>query len=63
MRGFVADYEPVFRRAIHIVVIVGGLVMFSRLWGIDVFEFAQRSMGGKISSSLLGIASCCCSRT
>ena len=55
VRGFVAAYEPVFRRAIHIVVIVVGLVLFSRFWGLDLFAFAQQSMGGKISSSLLGI--------
>jgi len=56
LRRIVADHEPVFRRVIHIVVIVGGLLMFSRLWDIDIFDFAQRSLGGKISSSLLGIA-------
>jgi small-conductance mechanosensitive channel len=56
LRGFIATYESVFRRAIHIIVIVVGLVLFARLWGIDLFAFAQRSMGGKISSSLLGIA-------
>ncbi len=27
----------------------------ARFWGLDVFAFAQQSMGGKISSSLLGI--------
>jgi small-conductance mechanosensitive channel len=55
-QGFVAAYEAVFRRAIHIVVSVAGLLVFARLWDIDVFEFAQKSMGGKISSSLLGVA-------
>ena len=54
-RGFVAAYESVFRSAIHIIVIVVGLVLFSRFWGLDLFAFAQKSMGGKISSSLLGI--------
>ena len=55
VRGFVAAYEGVFRRAIHIIVVVVGLMLFARLWDIDLFAFAQRSMGGKISSSLLGI--------
>ena len=56
VRGIVADYEQVFRRAIHIVVAVVGLLIFARLWDLDVFALAQKSMGGKISSSLLGIA-------
>jgi small-conductance mechanosensitive channel len=55
VRGFVATYEGVFKRAIHIVVVVVGLVIFSRLWGLNLFVFAQQSLGGKISSSLLGI--------
>ena len=55
VRGLLAAYENVFRRAIHVVVIVVGLVLFSRFWGLDLFAFAQQSMGGKISSSLLGI--------
>ncbi len=56
IRGIVADYELVFRRAIHIIVIVGGLLIFAHLWDIDVFALAQKSMGGKISSSLLGVS-------
>src|SRR4029077_9931620 len=55
VRGFVATYEGVFKRAIHIVVAVVGLVIFSRLWGLNLFVFAQQSLGGKISSSVLGI--------
>jgi len=55
VRGLLSAYQNVFRRAIHIVVIVVGLVLFSRFWGLDLFAFAQQSMGGKISSSLLGI--------
>jgi small-conductance mechanosensitive channel len=55
VRGLLHAYEAVFRRAIHIVVVVIGLVLFSRLWGVDLFAFAQQSMGGRISSSLLGI--------
>jgi len=56
VRGIATSYEPVFRRAIHIVVLVVGLLLFGGLWGINIFELAQRSMGGRISSSLLGVA-------
>jgi small-conductance mechanosensitive channel len=50
-----ADYEPVFRHAIHIVVVVSGLLAIAALWDLDVSGYAQRSLGGKIASSLLGI--------
>ena len=53
--GFVAAYEAVFRRAIHIVVTVLGLFVLARLWDVNLFAMAQASMGGKISSSLFGI--------
>jgi small-conductance mechanosensitive channel len=54
-QGFVAAYEAVFRRAIHIVVLVIGLFLLAELWDVDLFAVAQSSMGGKISSSLFGI--------
>jgi small-conductance mechanosensitive channel len=53
--GFVAAYEAVFRRAIHIVVTVIGLFLLAELWDVNLFAVAQASMGGKISSSLFGI--------
>ncbi len=53
--GFLAAYEPVFRRAIHIVVVVVGLLLLAYLWEVNLFAMAQASMGGKISSSLFGI--------
>ncbi len=53
--GFVAAYEAVFRRAIHIVVIVVGLLLLAELWDVSLFAMAQASMGGKISSSLFGV--------
>ena len=53
--GFVAAYEAVFRRAIHIVVLIIGLFLLAELWDVDLFAVAQASMGGKISSSLFGI--------
>jgi moderate conductance mechanosensitive channel len=48
-------YEPIFRRAIHIVVTVAGLVLLAGLWNLDLFAFAQASLGGRIASALLGI--------
>jgi small-conductance mechanosensitive channel len=54
MPGFVAAYEAVFRRAIHIVVVVVGLLLLAHLWDVNLFAMAQASMGGKISSSLFG---------
>jgi len=53
--GFVAAYESVFRRAIHIVVVVVGLLLLAYLWEVNLFAMAQASMGGKISSSLFGV--------
>ena len=52
--GLVA-YEPIFRRAIHIVILVAAIVMIARLWDLDLFALAQKSLGGRIASSLLGI--------
>lgn len=54
--GFVAEYEGTFRRAIHIVIIVGGLMMLAQLWKLRLFDFAEHSIGDKIASSLLGIS-------
>ena len=53
--GFIASYEAVFQRAIHIVVVVIGLFLLAELWDVNLFAVAQASMGGKISSSLFGI--------
>ncbi len=44
-----------FRRAIHIVVVVVGLLLLAHLWEVNLFAMAQASMGGKISSSLFGV--------
>jgi small-conductance mechanosensitive channel len=54
MPGFVAAYEAAFRHAIHIVVVVVGLLLLAHLWDVNLFAMAQASMGGKISSSLFG---------
>jgi small-conductance mechanosensitive channel len=53
--GVIAAYEPIFRRVIHIVVIVAGAVLIARIWHLDLFRIAQQSLGGRIASSLLGI--------
>jgi small-conductance mechanosensitive channel len=54
-QGFFVTYEPIFRRGIHIVVVVAGILMIAELWQLDLFGMAQKSLGGKIASSLLGI--------
>ena len=54
--GFLTAFEPIFRRAIHIVVVVAGLLYVGELWELDLFRLAQASLGGKIASSLLGIS-------
>jgi small-conductance mechanosensitive channel len=54
--GVPAVYEPIFRRAIHIVVVVLGLLVIASVWHLDLFAIAQRSLGGRIASSLLGIS-------
>ena len=54
--GFIASYEPVLRRAIHIVVVVAGLLWLADLWNLNVFAMANQSLGGRVASSLLGIS-------
>jgi small-conductance mechanosensitive channel len=53
--GLVAAYEPIFRRMIHIIVIIAGVVLIARIWHLDLFHIAQQSLGGRVASSLLGI--------
>ena len=53
--GVIAAYEPIFRRVVHIVVIVAGAVLVARIWNLDLFQIAEQSLGGRIASSLLGI--------
>lgn len=55
MPGIFTAYEPVFRRAIHIVMTVTGLLLIAGLWELDLFAMAQHSLLGIIASSLLGI--------
>jgi len=49
-------FEPIFRRVIHIVVVVVGLLLIARLWDLDLFAFAQLSLGGRIAGSLVSIS-------
>ncbi|HEV8503223.1 MAG TPA: mechanosensitive ion channel domain-containing protein [Casimicrobiaceae bacterium] len=51
---WLAAYEPIFRRAVHIVTVVFGILIFARLWGLRLFAYAN-SFGGDIASSILGI--------
>lgn len=54
--SILAGYESVLRRAIHIVVTVAGFLILAEVWKLDLFGIARRSLGGQITSSLLGIA-------
>ncbi len=53
--SLVTSYEPVLRRLIHILVIVGGVLALGKIWDLDLFGMAERSLGGQIASALLGI--------
>jgi len=55
LRHLVVAYEPVLRRLIHILVVAGGVLALAGLWELDLFGMAERSLGGRIASSLLGI--------
>lgn len=50
------SFEPVLRRAVHIVVTAVGLLLLTDLWGQDLFALAERGFGGRIAGALLGIA-------
>lgn len=54
-RKLVRDYEPVLRRLIHIGVVIAGFALLAQVWDLDLFAFAERSLGGRIASSLIGI--------
>ena len=46
--GFLATYEPIFRRGVHIIVVVAGTMAIAGLWQLDLFSMAQNSLGGRI---------------
>jgi small-conductance mechanosensitive channel/phosphatidylglycerophosphate synthase len=54
--GARATVEPVLHRAVHVAVTVLGLMAIAGLWQIDLFALAERGLGGRVSSALLGIA-------
>jgi small-conductance mechanosensitive channel len=53
--GWLATYEAIFRRAIHIVTVVGGILILADWWNLRLFAYAQAGLGGEIASSILGI--------
>jgi moderate conductance mechanosensitive channel len=55
LRNLAVSYEPVLRRLIHILVVVAGVLALGKLWDLDLFGMAERSLGGQIASALLGI--------
>jgi small-conductance mechanosensitive channel len=55
LAGLVTSYEPVLRRLVHILVVVAGVLALSKIWDLDLFGIAERSLGGQIASALLGI--------
>ena len=54
--GLISAYAPIFRRSIHIVTIVVGMLALGQLWDLDLFALARQSLGGRVASSLLGIS-------
>jgi small-conductance mechanosensitive channel/phosphatidylglycerophosphate synthase len=51
-----ATFEPVVRRAVHVVVSVVGLLLLADLWQVDLLNLAERGLGGRISGALFGVA-------
>lgn len=50
------SYEPVVRKALHIVIAVAGVVMIAELWDISFLGMAERGLGERLAGELLGIA-------
>lgn len=48
-------YEPVLRKAVHIVVAVTGVLMLAGLWGIDFMRLAERGLGEQIAGQLFEV--------
>ena len=59
--GAATSYEPVVRKAIHIVVVVTGVLMLAGLWGIDFMRLAEARARRAIAGQLFGSASSCSS--
>jgi small-conductance mechanosensitive channel len=50
------SYGPVLRKGVHIVVTIGGLLMISQIWEIDLFALASRGMGGRFAGALVDVS-------
>ena len=50
------SYEPVLRKALHIVVVVVGMLLLAQLWNISFINMAERGLGERLAGELLGIA-------
>jgi small-conductance mechanosensitive channel len=50
------SYEPVVRKALHIVVAVAGVLMLAELWNISFLRLAERGLGERLAGEILGIA-------
>ena len=48
-------YETVILRALRIVLVLGGVVVFLRLWNVDVFALSQSGFGVEASRALLHV--------
>jgi small-conductance mechanosensitive channel len=48
-------YESVILRALRIVLVLGGVVVFLRLWNVDVFALSQTGFGVEVSRALLHV--------
>jgi len=53
--GAATSYEPVLRKAIHIVVVVTGGLVLAGLWGIDFMRLAERGLGEQIAGHLFEV--------
>jgi moderate conductance mechanosensitive channel len=48
-------FAKLMRRALHIVLIIIALVIFARLWGVDLFDMAVEGVGERALSILIDI--------
>jgi len=51
-----ASYEPVLRRAVHIVVVAGGLLLIARFWQLDIFDLTSQGLGERVAGALIDVA-------
>jgi small-conductance mechanosensitive channel len=48
-------YETVILRALRILLVLGGIMVFLRLWNLDVFTLSQAGFGVEVSRALLHV--------